>query len=91
MDKIKLPTPDFKSVDKFIEDVKSLFPNHNVNINNVNDFALMFEERRNCSKCKGLSYCKNNEVGYALTCNENDEFSLEACRFKKEEASSLLS
>ena len=87
MEKAKLPTPDFKSVDKFIEDVKSLFPNHNVNINNVNDFSLMYEERKNCMKCKGLSYCKNNEAGYALYCNSNDEFSLEPCKYKKEEES----
>lgn len=84
MEKAKLPTPDFKSVDKFIEYVKALFPNHNVTINNVNDFSLMYEERRNCMKCKGLSYCKNNEVGYQLFCNENDEFSLQPCKYKKE-------
>lgn len=85
MKKISMPEADISKVEKFIEDVQALFPNHNVNINNVNDFSLMYEERRNCMKCKGLASCKNNEVGYLLSCNDKDEFSLEPCKYKKEE------
>ena len=60
MEKIKLPAADLEQVDKFVTSVQELFPKHNVNINNVNDFALMYEERRHCARCKGLDYCKNN-------------------------------
>ncbi len=85
MDKIKMPEFDKEQVDKFISDVASLYPKHNVNINNVNDFALMFEEKRNCARCRGLAYCKNNNVGFCLSCNDKDLFSFEACRYKKED------
>lgn len=85
MKKIEMPEFDIEQVDKFISDVASLYPKHNVNINNVNDFALMFEEKRNCARCKGLAYCKNNNVGFCLSCNDKDEFSFEACRYKKED------
>ena len=85
MEKIKLPAADLEQVDKFVASVQELFPKHNVNINNVNDFALMYEERRHCARCKGLEYCKNNEIGYCLTVNEFDEFSIEECKYQRAE------
>ena len=85
MEKIKLPAADLEQVDKFVTSVQELFPKHNVNINNVNDFALMYEERRHCARCKGLEYCKNNEIGYCLTVNEFDEFSIEECKYQRAE------
>ncbi|MDY5983600.1 MAG: ATP-binding protein, partial [Anaeroplasma sp.] len=51
----------------------------------VNDFALMYEERRHCARCKGLDYCKNNEKGYCLSVNEFDEFSIEECKYQRVE------
>lgn len=85
MEKIKLPAADLEQVDKFVTSVQELFPKHNVNINNVNDFALMYEERRHCARCKGLDYCKNNEKGYCLSVNEFDEFSIEECKYQRVE------
>ena len=85
MEKIKLPAADLEQVDKFVTSVQELFPKHNVNINNVNDFALMYEERRHCARCKGLDYCKNNEKGYSLSVNEFDEFSIEECKYQRVE------
>ena len=64
MKKISLQEADLQTVEKFISDVQGLFPKYKVDINNVNDFALMFEEKRNCSRCKGLEYCKNIQKGY---------------------------
>ena len=85
MEKIKLPAADLEQVDKFVASVQELFPKHNVNINNVNDFALMYEERRHCARCKGLEYCKNNEIGYCLFVNDLDEFSIEECKYQRGE------
>ena len=85
MEKIKLPAADLEQVDKFVASVQELFPKHNVNINNVNDFALMYEERRHCARCKGLEYCKNNEIGYCLSVNDLDEFSIEECKYQRAE------
>ncbi|MBQ2472467.1 MAG: hypothetical protein II508_07695, partial [Acholeplasmatales bacterium] len=85
MEKIKLPAADLEQVDKFVASVQELFPKHNVNINNVNDFALMYEERRHCARCKGLEYCKNNEIGYCLFVNDLDEFSIEECKYQRAE------
>jgi primosomal protein DnaI len=85
MEKIKLPAADLEQVDKFVASVQELFPKHNVNINNVNDFALMYEERRHCARCKGLEYCKNNEIGYCLSVNDLDEFSIEECKYQRGE------
>lgn len=85
MKKISLQEADFESVEKFISDVQGLYPQHKVDINNVNDFALMFEEKRNCSKCKGLEYCKNNQKGFYQEF-DGEAFAYVECDYMKKAA-----
>ena len=85
MKKISMPDADIKTVEKFINDVQALFPNNKVDINNVNDFSIVFEEKRNCVKCKGLEYCKNSQKGFYQDVN-GDSFIYQACEYKKAEA-----
>lgn len=80
-----MPDADIKTVEKFINDVQALFPNNKVDINNVNDFSIVFEEKRNCVKCKGLEYCKNSQKGFYQDVN-GDSFIYQACEYKKAEA-----
>lgn len=80
-----MPDADIKTVEKFINDVQALFPNNKVDINNVNDFSIVFEEKRNCVKCKGLEYCKNSQKGFYQDVN-GDSFIYQACEYKKTEA-----
>lgn len=75
---------DTKEVEKFIKEMSELFPNHDVNLNNVNDFAIMHQERLNCINCKGLDSCKNNLEGNFLD-YENNEFVVKECKYKIKE------
>ncbi len=75
---------DKNAVSKYIEELQKQFPQYEVNVNNANDFSILLEERENCKKCKGLMGCCNANQGYA-TVFTNQGFSLEECRYKKEQ------
>lgn len=75
---------DSQALDKYINEIKSKLPEYDVNVNNVNDFQIMLEEKSNCTNCKGLSSCKNSQIGYR-TNYENNNFVLNECKYKKEE------
>ena len=83
MQKIKLEAKDKKAVENFIKEIQKEFPNHEVNINNVNDFAVCLEQKKNCEGCPGLSHCQNSENGH-YTAFVNNEFVSIACKYKKE-------
>lgn len=82
MRKIEFNSND-EVVAKYVSQIQKLYPMYLVNVNNVNDFALMHEEYKNCSNCKGLSECKNTNVGFS-TRYENGEFCLRECKYKSE-------
>lgn len=60
-------------VEEYISDLQNQLPQYEINVNNANDFNTLLEEKRNCNKCSGLNYCKNNAVGY-YTSYENNGF-----------------
>lgn len=85
---------DSKALDDFIKDIKSKLRDYDVNESNVNDFAVMLEERNNCCNCEGLEFCKNNSRGLKTEYIDG-EFKLLECKYKKEaklkaEKSSLI-
>lgn len=85
---------DSKSLEDFVKDIKSKLRGYDVNESNVNDFAVMLEERNNCCNCEGLEFCKNINKGLKTEFVDN-EFKLLECKYKKEnrvkvEKSSLI-
>ena len=83
MQKFSFQPTDTKAVEAFIEEIQKEFPNNKVNINNVNDFFICLEQRNNCKNCKGLTDCKNTEIGHFTEC-VNDTFVVTPCKYKKE-------
>lgn len=84
MIKLKLEA-DEQEVQNFIESIQTnpLVSDYDVNLNNVNDYALYIEEYKNCKRCKGIDYCKNEVVGHILK-PDNGSFILHPCKFKKD-------
>lgn len=76
---------DKETVQKHIEQIKSnpLVSDYDVNLNNVNDFALYIEEFNHCKACKGLSVCKNTNIGF-ISKPEDGTFVMHPCKYKKE-------
>ena len=76
---------DNKAANEYLKKIQKEFADYeyDININNVNDFALVLEEKANCLKCNGLSNCQNCNVGYATEYN-GESFVLAQCRYKKE-------
>lgn len=83
MQKYNFETKDKSAIDDFIKEIQKAFPNHDVNLNNVNDFSIMLEELNNCKRCKGLDDCKNNERGFFTDYSEKG-FVVIPCKYKKE-------
>ncbi len=81
------------AVNDFINNLKKIFPNEDINVFNANDYDRFYNETKNCLKCKGLKYCLNQNKGYLYKKNEAN-FSLEACKYEelrlKEQAKSDL-
>lgn len=73
-------------VDKFLEEIKSnpLLENYDVNIFNVNDFALLLKEKMNCANCKTLEECQNDNLGFYTDYIDNN-FVLCPCEYKKQQ------
>lgn len=84
MMKIQLEA-DEKIVKQYIDQIQSnpLVCDYEINLNNVNDFALYIEEFNHCKACKGLATCKNTNIGY-ISQPEDGQFVLHPCRFKKD-------
>ena len=83
MQKIKLEAKDKKAIEDFIKEIQKEFPNHDVNVNNVNDFAICLEQKKNCKDCLGLKYCQNSENGH-YTAFVGNGFVSVPCKYKKE-------
>lgn len=84
MIKINLKS-DEQIVKNYIDQIKSnpLVSDYDINLNNVNDFALFIEEFNHCKACKGLSVCKNTNIGF-ISKPEDDTFVMHPCKYKKE-------
>lgn len=89
MKKINLQA-DESIVLEYLEKIQSnpLVSDYNVNINNVNDFALYIEEYEHCKHCKGLASCQNVNEGY-LSVPTEDHFVLQPCRYQEEAVKKL--
>jgi hypothetical protein len=74
MKRFEFHVEDPKAVSDFIKEIQALFPNYDVNLNNVNDFSIMHEEQEACKNCKGLAQCKNHDCGH-YTDYENNHLS----------------
>ena len=83
MEKYNFGSSDMAMTENFIKEIQKSFPNHEVNINNVNDFAIMLEEMKNCKACKGLASCKNTENGYYTDFSDKG-FVVVPCKYRKE-------
>lgn len=83
MEKYNFGPSDGAKVEEFIKEIQKAFPNHEVNLNNVNDFSIMLEEMKNCKDCKGLASCKNHENGYYTDFSDKG-FVIVPCKYKKE-------
>lgn len=83
MRKIKAEGNSDFNLDEYLNELQSMLPNYDINVNNANDFAILLEEKNNCSKCKGLYMCKNVNQGH-YTEYKNLEFSYSECKYKKE-------
>lgn len=84
MIKIDLKAEEQTSLD-FLEKIRSnpIVKDYDVNLNNVNDFALYIQELEQCHKCQCLQECKNQNPGFMIK-PEEDSFVLVPCKFKKE-------
>ncbi|MCR5113264.1 MAG: ATP-binding protein [Acholeplasmatales bacterium] len=69
-------------VKDFIDEIQKDFPNETVDINNVNDFYIVREDKKNCANCKGLDECKNASRGFYMDKNGN-QFVQAACPYLK--------
>lgn len=69
----------------YIEEIKRnpLLSEYHIDLNNVNDFANMLEEKKHCSSCKGLAFCMNSANGFYSNYSEG-KFVLTPCHFKKQ-------
>lgn len=73
-------------VKDFIKEIANTpkFKNYDVNIRNVNSFAKILEEDKNCSNCQALIDCKNDIPGYRMVLridNDNYYFPVEPCKY----------
>ncbi|MGM9970131.1 MAG: ATP-binding protein [Anaeroplasma sp.] len=75
---------DSKAVDDYIKEIKKYFPEYDINVNNVNDFSILYEEKKNCLKCNGLNQCINSNKG-CCTEFDGEAFYLSECKYKKED------
>ncbi len=71
------------SVEDYIKEIQAKLPQYEINVNNVNDFSLMLEEKSNCLNCCGLNSCNNNQKGY-YTEYKDGQFSSVECKYKRE-------
>ena len=44
---------------KFIEELKKLMPEYDINVFNCNSFKRVYDEKHNCKNCKDVNKCKN--------------------------------
>ena len=77
MKKIDLNS-DSKANLKFIEDLKKLMPEYDINVFNCNSFKRVYDEKNNCKNCKNINECKNldNRCQYIY---EDGSFILKQC------------
>lgn len=61
------------------ESIKKKYPD--ATLKNINEYINMIFEQANCKACKGLSECKNSNIGMVLEC-KNDTFYFKDCKYK---------
>ena len=71
---------DDKKIEEYLKSLKKALPEYNVTIDNLSDFDILFKEKNNCKKCKGLSYCLNENEGFYT--EYEDSFVLKKCKYK---------
>lgn len=80
---------DSELVDEYIKEIQKALPGYDINVNNVNDFSTMIEEKNNCNNCRSIDCCKNSQKGY-FTDYVNGEFKYSKCKFLKNSNNSLI-
>lgn len=71
-----------EAVNDFINNLKKIFPNEDINVLNANDYDRFYNEAKNCLHCSGLANCKNFNKGFLYKKIDNN-FSLEPCKYEK--------
>ena len=72
----------------FEEYIRTIHLPHEVLMKYTSRLETCFNERKNCSMCKGLDYCKNEVYGFCLKeFNNEDKLSFEykSCKYKNKE------
>lgn len=74
-----------KEANSYLDEIKKHpdLAGYDVNLHNVNEFALYLSEKSNCLKCKGLDSCQNSNIGY-ITVPEDNTFVVKTCKYKKQ-------
>ena len=68
--------------------IKTIHLSHEVLMKYTSRLETAFNERKNCSECKGLKYCKNEVYGFCLKEEVNKEsirFTYKSCKYKDKE------
>lgn len=58
-----------------------------INEENYIEIGNMYEQQMNCSKCEGLSHCKNNTDGFCKTAVRTEDgmyFAMAACKYRND-------
>ena len=57
---------DSSIITEYINETKKKLPEYDININNVNDFNKILEEKNNCINCKDKNNCPNTQKGFYI-------------------------
>ncbi len=71
---------DSSIITEYINETKKKLPEYDININNVNDFNKMLEEKNNCINCKDKNNCPNTQKGFYID-YVNDVFTFSRCKY----------
>lgn len=88
LDSLKIDFMSSLQDQNFTKLVNSLDVEEEVLLKNASDLEKTIEELKNCSKCKGLKECKNENKGYVnypTVYQNNLVFSLRSCKYLKTE------
>lgn len=68
--------------------VRNIHLSHEVLMKYTSNLEEAFNEKKNCSNCKGLEYCKNSVYGFCLrevVNKDNLSFEYKSCKYKDKE------
>lgn len=80
---------DTRIIDEYINETKKKLPEYDININNVNDFNKMLEEKDNCRNCLGKKDCLNTQKGFYVD-YRNGEFIFNKCKYLVSDRNQLV-